>query len=430
MEKCQKVLRELLRQKNSHIFRMPVDTSALPDYSTVIKNPMDLSTVRQRLSNGSYNDPSEFRDDVSLIWENALTYNPPGNYAHEAAAEMSTIFLELLHRVGLEQYPIAVPAIDVKNATKSASKSLNLSRSAKSKRRKGLGGKWFEGEARRVETRNSGPNGRNRDDMIRELNALRREFVELQKQFLRAKKMQSKRLSDLRKKYESDTKMPTKPSARSRAYGTRTIFPRKKHVSKCIFPRKKHVSKCDRMDLMEEIQSLPPELVGTIVDVAPKVLIDGDDGKEIDLTYITSGVFFKIKDHVAKCRLFQDILCLPQSKLDDIRSFVAPDAVLEEKEDKSFDLDIENLSKETYFRLKNFIKRCQLRSQYTTPNFQESRTQPPTKQLKMEEEKLPKLEKAETAPNRKLNLKVEAKSDESSSDSESESESDSDSDSE
>lgn len=48
----------------------------VPDYAEVIKKPMDLSTVLSKIDLHQYGTVKEFLQDVDLIWQNALEYNP------------------------------------------------------------------------------------------------------------------------------------------------------------------------------------------------------------------------------------------------------------------------------------------------------------------------------------------------------------------
>ena len=47
------------------------------DYPVVIKCPMDLGTVRNNLSNNSYQTVEECLGDIQLVWDNCKTYNSP-----------------------------------------------------------------------------------------------------------------------------------------------------------------------------------------------------------------------------------------------------------------------------------------------------------------------------------------------------------------
>ena len=74
-------------------FLSPVDPELLnlPDYFDIIKNPMDLSTIKKKLDDGSYSDPWQFVDDVRLMFENAWTYNKKRSKEHKCAIKVMKI---------------------------------------------------------------------------------------------------------------------------------------------------------------------------------------------------------------------------------------------------------------------------------------------------------------------------------------------------
>ena len=47
----------------------------LLDYEEVVKNPMDLGTVRKKFNDGRYIYAEEVLDDIQLIWDNCKLYN-------------------------------------------------------------------------------------------------------------------------------------------------------------------------------------------------------------------------------------------------------------------------------------------------------------------------------------------------------------------
>lgn len=47
----------------------------MPDYSSVIKNPMDFSTMRAKVERGFYPNIEEFLADFKLVCDNARLYN-------------------------------------------------------------------------------------------------------------------------------------------------------------------------------------------------------------------------------------------------------------------------------------------------------------------------------------------------------------------
>lgn len=80
------------------IFNTPVDPVALnlPDYITVIRRPMDFGTIKAKLHALAYTSRSAVADDIRLVLENAMKYNPPTNIVHTSAAALLYFFEEQL----------------------------------------------------------------------------------------------------------------------------------------------------------------------------------------------------------------------------------------------------------------------------------------------------------------------------------------------
>ena len=70
------VVMRLVKNEASIYFREPVCEEEAPNYSSIISNPMDLRTVKEKLQNGLYRTTTEFDQDVNLIWDNCDTFNP------------------------------------------------------------------------------------------------------------------------------------------------------------------------------------------------------------------------------------------------------------------------------------------------------------------------------------------------------------------
>lgn len=51
----------------------------LYDYPQIIKNPMDLSTVKKNLKSNKYKFVEEVLHDLQLIWDNCKLYNAEGS---------------------------------------------------------------------------------------------------------------------------------------------------------------------------------------------------------------------------------------------------------------------------------------------------------------------------------------------------------------
>ncbi|KAL3925523.1 MAG: hypothetical protein SGPRY_003626 [Prymnesium sp.] len=85
LRQCTALLKPLHKMEAAFAFRMPVDPEALnlPDYHTVIKRPMDLGTIQEKLDKAKYDLVSDFILDCRLVWENAKTYNPVNHWVHQ-----------------------------------------------------------------------------------------------------------------------------------------------------------------------------------------------------------------------------------------------------------------------------------------------------------------------------------------------------------
>ncbi|MCD7448290.1 hypothetical protein HAX54_040403 [Datura stramonium] len=96
LKNCRALLERLMKHKHGWVFNQPVDTEGLGlhDYFDIIKNPMDLGTVKSKLETNQYKSPKEFAEDVRLTFQNAMTYNPKGQDVHMMAEQLSKIFEE------------------------------------------------------------------------------------------------------------------------------------------------------------------------------------------------------------------------------------------------------------------------------------------------------------------------------------------------
>ncbi|KAI3919523.1 hypothetical protein MKX01_018346, partial [Papaver californicum] len=94
MKQCDTLLKRVMTHQFSWVFKEPVDVVKLniPDYFTVIKQPMDLGTVQRKIDTGAYLSPLDFVADVRLTFSNAKTYNPRGNDVHTMADTLSKYF--------------------------------------------------------------------------------------------------------------------------------------------------------------------------------------------------------------------------------------------------------------------------------------------------------------------------------------------------
>jgi len=74
-KKCDTILTELWAQDDSYPFVRPVDKRQSPDYYTIIKNPMDLSAIKEKLHSLQYKSSVDFVKDFRLMISNCRAYN-------------------------------------------------------------------------------------------------------------------------------------------------------------------------------------------------------------------------------------------------------------------------------------------------------------------------------------------------------------------
>lgn len=74
---AKKAITSLWRMRESELFHRPVDPIELgiPDYFTIIKEPMDFSTIKKKLNAGLYSNFKEFQYDIDLVFNNCILYN-------------------------------------------------------------------------------------------------------------------------------------------------------------------------------------------------------------------------------------------------------------------------------------------------------------------------------------------------------------------
>lgn len=83
-----KVLDLISAKDTNDIFSEPVDLEEVPDYLSVVSDPMDLSTMRVKLDVGTYPDLTAMEKDFDLMIANCLAYNNRDTVFYRAAIKM------------------------------------------------------------------------------------------------------------------------------------------------------------------------------------------------------------------------------------------------------------------------------------------------------------------------------------------------------
>ncbi|CAO3594714.1 unnamed protein product [Absidia cylindrospora] len=80
--------REIANHKNGAIFMNPIKDTQDPLYYEVVKYPMDLKMIKNRIREGVIRTTVEFERDVILMLTNSLMYNKEGTEMYQMALEM------------------------------------------------------------------------------------------------------------------------------------------------------------------------------------------------------------------------------------------------------------------------------------------------------------------------------------------------------
>lgn len=91
---CSIILKQLMMHPAGWVFNHPVDPVKLniPDYHSIISDPMDLGTIKTKLEKNTYSNVEEFAADVWLTFSNAMVYNPPYSDVYHMAEQLNSTF--------------------------------------------------------------------------------------------------------------------------------------------------------------------------------------------------------------------------------------------------------------------------------------------------------------------------------------------------
>nr|XP_009487469.1 PREDICTED: bromodomain-containing protein 3-like [Pelecanus crispus] len=99
------VMKAMWRHNFSWPFHQPVDAAALnlPDYYSIIKKPMDLSTIKKRLEHNYYTKAAECIEDFKTMFLNCYIYNKPGDDVVFMAQELEKVFVQKIAQMPPEE---------------------------------------------------------------------------------------------------------------------------------------------------------------------------------------------------------------------------------------------------------------------------------------------------------------------------------------
>ncbi|CAD2214441.1 bromodomain protein [Angomonas deanei] len=100
-EHCLTYIQKLWDADTLAMFHHPVSATEVPDYYTVIKCPIDLSSIKEKIEKGEYEADADVEADVALMITNALEYNEKHSPWYEQAKKMRSSYVTLAKQCGL-----------------------------------------------------------------------------------------------------------------------------------------------------------------------------------------------------------------------------------------------------------------------------------------------------------------------------------------
>lgn len=103
---AKRIMNNLWKQESAWLFHYPVDVKAwrIEDYYTIVKIPMDFSTIKCKLSNNEYKSIPEFVMDVNQVFDNCILYNGEANQYSIVANKMRREFMSQYNALCIDYY--------------------------------------------------------------------------------------------------------------------------------------------------------------------------------------------------------------------------------------------------------------------------------------------------------------------------------------
>lgn len=106
------VMKSVWKHQFSWPFQQPVDAKKLnlPDYHKIIKQPMDLGTIKKRLENNYYWTSREAIQDFNTMFTNCYVYNKPGEDVVVMAQALEKLFISKVQLMPKDEEEIEAPS--------------------------------------------------------------------------------------------------------------------------------------------------------------------------------------------------------------------------------------------------------------------------------------------------------------------------------
>lgn len=80
---------QISQHRSGNVFSVPVKAVEAPGYYDIVKDPINLKTIKTRIKDGKITTSSQYRRDIYKVFANAMMYNRPGSEVYIMANEVS-----------------------------------------------------------------------------------------------------------------------------------------------------------------------------------------------------------------------------------------------------------------------------------------------------------------------------------------------------
>ena len=103
---AKRIINNLWKHEGAWLFHFPVDVKAwkIEDYHTIVKSPMDFTTIKLKLSNNDYKTVDEYVADVHQVFANCILYNGESNQYSQVARKMTKEFEAQYATLNMDYY--------------------------------------------------------------------------------------------------------------------------------------------------------------------------------------------------------------------------------------------------------------------------------------------------------------------------------------
>ncbi|XP_034876032.1 bromodomain testis-specific protein [Mirounga leonina] len=299
---CSEILKEMLAKKHLSYawpFYNPVDVNALGlhNYYDIVKNPMDLGTIKGKMDNQEYKDAYEFAADVRLMFMNCYKYNPPDHEVVTMARMLQDVFE--MHFAKIPDEPVeSMPVCYIKTDT---TKILGRESNSEASSEENSSGDSEDERVQRLAK------------LQEQLKAVHQQLQVLSQVPLHKLKKKSKSKREKKKeKANNRDENPRKKFKQVKLKGKSKNNQPKKRRKQQVFALKpevegnaKPMNYDEKRQLSLDINKLPGEKLGRVVHIIhsrePSLRNSNPDEIEIDFETLKASTLRELEKYVAAC---------------------------------------------------------------------------------------------------------------------------------